>query len=120
MTLLKLANFITVQVWKPSVEYEALSTSRHGFAFMWRVLTAQLNITDGYFFRLFAAPRLPSFTLRSISIMTMAGVISFRGHDASVNFDSGSGGSRRQSSMIARLVDWDLGSSLVNRVEAKY
>jgi len=77
---------------------------------MWRFLIAQLNIADRYFFRLFAATRLPSFTLRSINIITMAGVISFRGHDASANVDSGSGGSRKQSSMIARLVDWDLGS----------
>jgi len=58
--------------------------------------------------------------LRSIIIITMAGVISFRGHDASVKVDSGSGGSRKQSSMIARLVDWDLGSIFVNRVDAKY
>jgi hypothetical protein len=84
------------------------------------VLTAQLNIADRYFFRLFAAPRLPSFTLRSINIRPITGVISLVGHDASVNFDSGSGGSRKQSSMIARLVDCDVGSSFVNRVDAKY
>jgi hypothetical protein len=52
--------------------------------------------------------------------MTMAGVISLVGHDASVKLDSGSGGSRKQSSMIARLVDWDFESSFVNRVDAKY
>jgi hypothetical protein len=52
--------------------------------------------------------------------MTIPGVISLVGHDASVKFDSGSGGSRKQSSMIARLVDCDVGSSFVNRVDANY
>jgi hypothetical protein len=52
--------------------------------------------------------------------MTKAGAISLMGHDANVEFESGFGGSRKQSSIIPRLVDWDFGSSLVNRVDAKY
>jgi hypothetical protein len=84
------------------------------------VLTAQLNIADRYFFSIVCRTSLTILHLATIDIRPITGVISLVGHDASVNFDSGSGGSRKQSSMIARLVDCDVGSSFVNRVDAKY
>ena len=95
---LELPNLLDCPGWKPPLAYLMRGISRAGFKCIRLSSTAQPDIDDKYLCRLFAAPGASA--LRSRSIFTCAAERSEIGQSGIRSGEPG--GSRRQSSIIAR------------------